>query len=96
MNAGPPPLTAEAIAELRRQREQILEMLDPAVRAALEIEAKGNPDELRILLAHEINFVNIDGTPEMIAAAINRAAQELACDDEDDELDEVPEVPGIH
>jgi hypothetical protein len=60
-------------------------MLDPAVRAALELEAKGDPDQLRILLADEIFFVDIDidDTPEMIAAAINRAAQEL-CDDDDE------------
>jgi hypothetical protein len=89
-------LTAEALAELRRQREQILEMLAPAVRAALEREANGDPDELRILLAHEIHFVNIDGPPEVIAAAINRAAHELCDDDEEEDLDEVPEVPAIH
>jgi hypothetical protein len=83
MNAGPPRLTDEAIAELRRQREKILELLDPALRAELEMEAKGDPDQLRILLADEIHFVGIDGTPEQIAAAINRAAQEPAGGDDE-------------
>ena len=73
MNAGPPRLTDDVVAELRRQRLAILPLLDDAARAELEAGAKGDPDELLARVGHLIFFLNVTGgTAEQIAELINR------------------------
>jgi hypothetical protein len=66
-------LPDHVIAEMRKQRAEILELLDAQTRTTLETEAPGGHDEQMEMLGHILHFVNVvGGTPAQLAELINR------------------------
>jgi hypothetical protein len=61
------------VAAGRRDREEILRLLDAPTRAVLEAEAKGELEEQLEMLGHVLFFINVTGgTPAQLAELINR------------------------
>jgi hypothetical protein len=61
------------VAAGRRDREEILRLLDAPTRAILEAEAKGDHTALLEMIGDVLFFIHVDGgTPEQLAELINR------------------------
>jgi hypothetical protein len=61
------------VAAGRRDREEILRLLDAPTRAVLEAEAKGGLEEQLEMIGHVLFFINVaGGTPAQLAELINR------------------------
>jgi hypothetical protein len=61
------------VAAGRRNRNEILRLLDPPTRAILEAEAKGDHGALLEMIGDVLFFIHVDGgTPEQLAELINR------------------------
>jgi hypothetical protein len=61
------------VAAGRRDREEILRLLDAPTRAVLEAEAKGGLEEQLEMIGHVLFFINVaGGTAAQLAELINR------------------------